>query len=149
MIGVVIATHGSMSDGLKDAANVIVGMVENIETANLNAGDDVNNLGKQIKTAIQDADQGDGVIILTDLVSASPYNQSILAINQIEENKQQDVHVIGGVSLPMVLEAINHQLINTPLEEAVKAIEKQGKESIDTWHITKVNTDDTEDEDDF
>ncbi len=43
MLGIVIATHGALSDGAKDAATVIMGATENIETVNLNSGDDVQH----------------------------------------------------------------------------------------------------------
>lgn len=147
MIGIVIATHGKMSDGLKDAADVIVGITQNMETVNLISGQDVNTLGDDIFEAVGKVNQGDGVVILTDLVSASPYNQSMLAIDRLEGDLQKSVYVIGGVSLPMLLESINHQLINTPIEEAVKAIAEQGKNSIGSWHIDDIDDSDDDDDD--
>lgn len=65
MLGIVIATHGALSDGVKDAATVIMGATENIETVNLNSGDDVPALGGQIKTAIENVKQGDGVLVIS------------------------------------------------------------------------------------
>ncbi len=73
--------HGKLSDGLKDAAEVIVGTTNNIATVNLNPGDDVQELGTTIESAIKEVNQATGVIVLTDLVSASPYNQSVLITN--------------------------------------------------------------------
>ena len=70
MLGIVIATHGNLSDGLKDAAEVIVGTTNNIATVNLNPGDDLQELGKQIEDAVKEVHQENGVIVLTDLVSA-------------------------------------------------------------------------------
>ncbi|WP_413538696.1 PTS sugar transporter subunit IIA [Enterococcus malodoratus] len=146
MLGIVIATHGKLSDGLKDAAEVIVGTTNNIATVNLNPGDDVQELGKQIEAAVKEVDKGAGVIVLTDLVSASPYNQSVLITNSLEPELQANVYVIGGVNLPMLLETINHQILSTPVEETAPAILAQGADSLDIWHISKVEEDD---EDDF
>lgn len=148
MFGMLVATHGTMSDGVKDAVGVIAGMSDNIETVNLLSGAPVEELGSQILNKIQELNTGDGVIVFTDLVSASPYNQSILAINQLDDEKKEEVHIIGGFSLPMVIEAVNHQLIGTSIEEAVKLIEDQGKASIGTWNIKDVNLDDDSDDDD-
>lgn len=147
MLGIVIATHGKLSDGLKDAAEVIVGTTNNIATVNLNPGDDVQELGKQIEAAVKEVDKGAGVIVLTDLVSASPYNQSVLITNSLEPELQANVYVIGGVNLPMLLETINHQILSTPVEETAPAILAQGADSLDIWHISKLEEDD--DEDDF
>lgn len=145
MLGIVIATHGKLSDGLKDAAEVIVGTTNNITTVNLNPGDDVQELGTTIEAAIREVDEASGVIVLTDLVSASPYNQSVLITNGLEPELQATVYVIGGVNLPMLLETINHQLLSTPVEEAVPAILAQGTDSLAAWHISDVEEEDEED----
>ena len=147
MLGIVIATHGKLSDGLKDAAEVIVGVTNNIATVNLNSGDDVQELGKKIEAAVKEVDQKAGVIILTDLVSASPYNQSLLITNGLDQELQANVYVIGGVNLPMLLETINHQILSTPVEQAAPAIMAQGADSLDIWHASAIEEDD--DEDDF
>lgn len=148
MLGIVIATHGKLSDGLKDSAEVIIGATNNIATVNLNQGDDVQALGDKIKAAIHEVNQEDGVIVLVDLVSASPYNQSVLVASMLEEALQENVYVIGGVNLPMLLETINHQLLNTPIAEVPAAVLAQGADSLSAWHISMVEADD-DDEDDF
>lgn len=149
MLGIVIATHGSLSNGLKDSAEVIFGPTNNITTANLNLGDDVQALGATIKEAIHEVNQGDGVIVLVDLVSASPYNQSVLVTNSLEKPLQDSVYVIGGVNLPMLLEGINHQLIGTPVEEAAEAVIAQGKSSISDWHVSMIEDEDDDEDDAF
>lgn len=145
---ILIATHGNMSDGLKDAANVIVGMTNNIKTFNLLTDTPVEELGDQINAALEEVDEK-GAVILTDLVSASPWNQSRLAINELASDNKENIYVIGGVNLPMLLEAINHQLINTPVAEVAEALENQGKNSIDSWNIKELSQVDTDDDDDF
>ncbi|WP_075878360.1 PTS sugar transporter subunit IIA [Merdibacter massiliensis] len=145
MLGIVIATHGTFSNGLKDAAEVIMGETNNIATVNLLAGEDVQKLSGKITEAISKVNQGDGVIVLTDLISASPYNQSLIATSSLENTLKNDVYVIGGVNLPVLLEAINAQILNTPIHELASAAVEQGKQNIDLWHAA----DDTEEEDDF
>lgn len=135
MLGVVVITHGKLSDGLKDAAEVIFGTVNNIVAVNLNPGDDLEKLAIKIKTAIQMVHKDDGVIILVDLVYASPYNQAILVINELDESLQKRIYVIGGVNLPMLLETINHQILKTPFTQVVEAVIIQGKKSIGAWYM--------------
>ncbi|MGL4695526.1 PTS sugar transporter subunit IIA [Enterococcus larvae] len=151
MLGIVIATHGQLSDGLKDSAEVIIGAVNNTATVNLNQGDDIQELGQKIKRAIESVDKGAGVIVLTDLVSASPYNQSLLIVNALEGSLRESTYVIGGVNLPMLLETINHQLIGTSAsDQMAQSILDQGLSSISTWHVTAAETDaEEEEEDDF
>lgn len=146
MLGIVIATHGKLSDGLKDSAEVIIGVTNNIATVNLNQGDDVQALGEKIKEAVLEVSQGDGVIILTDLVSASPYNQSVLVVSKLEAELQEAIYVIGGVNLPMLIETINHQLLGTPVAEVGQAVINQGLESLSMWHISQMDEEDEEDD---
>ena len=150
MLGIVIATHGTFSDGLKDAAEVIMGNTENIVTVNLNAGDDVEQLGKKINRAILEVNQGDGAMVLVDLVSASPYNQSVLATSKLDPELKDKVYIVGGVNLPMLLEVINHQILQTEIELVAKSAAEQAKESISSWHAS-VNEDanDGDEDDDF
>ncbi|MEO1770033.1 PTS sugar transporter subunit IIA [Candidatus Enterococcus ferrettii] len=149
MLGIVIATHGKLSDGLKDSAEVIIGATNNIATVNLNQGDDVQALGTKIKEAINEVNQGEGVIVLVDLVSASPYNQSVLTVNDLESELQEAVYIVGGVNLPMLLETINHQILGTPVEQAAQAVISQGSDSLSMWHVSMVEVSDDDDEDDF
>ncbi|ABR34366.1 PTS sugar transporter subunit IIA [Clostridium beijerinckii] len=150
MLGIVIATHGTLSNGIKDAAEVIMGNTENIITVNLNAGDDVEKLGKKINNAILEVNQGDGVVVLVDLVSASPYNQSVLATNQLDSELKDKVYIIGGVNLPMLLEIINHQILGTQIEIVAKSAAEQAKECISSWHFSaNVDTNEVDEDDDF
>ncbi|MCB5955755.1 PTS sugar transporter subunit IIA [Enterococcus sp. CWB-B31] len=149
MLGIVIATHGKLSDGLKDSAEVIMGATQNIATVSLNQGDDIQKLGQKIKQAVQEVNQGDGVVVLVDLVSASPYNQSLLIISELESELQHSVHVISGANLPMLLEAINHQILGTAVDQAAQAIAEQGTGSVTTWHVSMVDENDAEEDDDF
>lgn len=146
MIGIVIATHGSLSDGLKDAANVVIGSVERLETVNLNLGDSVDELGDKIAEAIHKVDDDDGVIVLADLLGASPYNQTVLATRKLKEDVQRQVHLIAGVNFPMVLEAINHQLLDTNVKEVVQAIVEAGKKGIESWNVLSSVIDEEEEE---
>ncbi|UQF71328.1 PTS fructose transporter subunit IIA [Vagococcus lutrae] len=148
MLGIVIATHGKFSSGLKDAAEVIVGATQNIETVSLNQGDDVFELGNKIEEAVNKVNKGSGVVILVDIISASPYNQSLLVINRLADELKEQVYVVGGVNLPMLIEAINHQLIETPVTEVPQALIAQSKESIDGWDSSMIDVED-DDEDDF
>ncbi|WP_238904957.1 MULTISPECIES: PTS fructose transporter subunit IIA [Clostridium] len=150
MLGIVIATHGTLSDGIKDAAEVIMGNTENILTVNLNAGDDVEKLGKKINSSILEVNQGDGVLVLVDLVSASPYNQSVLVTNKLEQDLKDKVYIIGGVNLPMLLEIINHQILGTQIEIVAKSAAEQAKDCISLWHApVDVDMDDNDEDDDF
>lgn len=149
MLGIVIATHGDLSNGLKNSAEVIMGETNNIATVNLGSGDDVQQLGAKIETAIQDVNENEGVIVLVDLISASPYNQAVIVTNSLEKQLQDSVYIIGGVNLPMLLETINHQILSTPVDQITEAVIKQGKDSLGGWDISMMSEEEEEEEEDF
>lgn len=137
MIGIIVATHGKLSDGLVDAAELIIGGTDNIVTLNLFQGDNVQDLNKQVLEAINKVDQNNGVIIFTDLFGASPYNQATLAVHSLPVEKQEKIFVITGVNLPVLLEAINQRMMGTPIHEAVNSILNEGQQSMVVWPSEK------------
>ncbi|GGC90302.1 PTS sugar transporter subunit IIA [Enterococcus wangshanyuanii] len=149
MLGIVIATHGALSTGLKDAAEVIMGTTENIATVSLNQGEDIQKVGEKIKEAIQLVDQGNGIVVFVDLVSASPYNQALLTIRELEKEIQEKIYIISGANLPMLLETINHQLLETPIEQIPEAVVEQGENGLGVWHVSMIETEAADEDDDF
>jgi len=139
MLGIVLAAHGHLSEGFKSAAQVIFGVTDNMECVNLDLGDDVEALGSKIGVAVDEVDQGDGVIVMTDLLNASPYNQSLLITNKMDEARQQNVYVLSGLNMPMVLETINHQIIGTPFHEIPDLVSYQGKDGVNVWHSSPMD----------
>lgn len=147
MIGIIIATHGKMSDGIKDAAELIMGGTESVETLNLFHGDDVTELGNKITDAINKVDEGNGTIIFADLFGASPYNQSMIAINNLPEDKKDKVYIITGVNLPMILVALTQNMIGASVEDAVASILEEAQNSLVVFPTKTDSSDDSDDDD--
>lgn len=99
MVGIVVISHGDMAEGMIDAARMIVGQMESVTTVSLKESDAVEDLMGRIEIAINEVDQGDGVLILVDAFGASPFNASArLALGR------KNIEVISGMNLPMLLE---------------------------------------------
>lgn len=144
MIGIIVATHGKMCDGIVSAADLIIGSTENIKTVNLFQEDDVQDLNGKFLNEIKEVDQQDGVIIFVDLAGASLYNQAVLAVNSLTAEQQKKVHVIAGVNLPMVIDAINQQMINSSIEDAVASVINEAQRGIVSWSAEDSEDDDEE-----
>jgi PTS system mannose-specific IIA component len=97
MIGVLITTHGSLGSELIKAAELIRGSLKGIIPVSIDQTKGVEDLKKEISTAIKKLDQGQGVLILTDLFGGTPSNISLSFL------KGGRVEVITGVNLPMLL----------------------------------------------
>ena len=123
MIGILIVTHGEIGKSLIDCAtNILDDNPISLDSLSINSNNDLNNYTKIISQKIKELDNGDGVLILTDIYGATPCN---LLKNFIVKNK---VEVITGINLPMLIKAISDRkdnlniLLNDSLDCAKKNI---------------------------
>jgi len=97
MIGVLITTHGNLGTELIKAVELIRGSLKGVLHLSVDQTKGVEELKKEIGAAIRKLDQGQGVLILTDLFGGTPSNISLSFL------KQGKVEVVTGVNLPMLL----------------------------------------------
>lgn len=98
MTGLVLVTHGEFSRGLADSLALIAGPYENMVTLSLRKNDNAEDLQKEIEEAIGKVDQGDGVIIFTDVLGGTPSNLATLIA------RKKKICCLTGVNLPMLVE---------------------------------------------
>lgn len=139
MTGILLVTHGEMANGIMDSLMLIMGEQENYLTMGLKHGDDIGEFNQQIQKGIVELDQGNGVLVLVDLFSASPYNQAAMCFSQLQG--AHDYRLISGVNLPMVVEAFNQRLIGSDLETMYQAAMQAGQEGIKEFfeEMEKIN----------
>jgi mannose PTS system EIIA component len=97
MIGLVIVTHGKLAVEFRAALEHVVGPQSALETVSIGPEDDMGQRREEILAAVQRADQGEGVIVLTDMFGGTPSN---LAISVMDEAR---VEVIAGINLPILV----------------------------------------------
>ena len=97
MIGLVLVTHGKLAEEFRHALEHVVGPQKAIETVCIGPEDDMDQRRQDILEAVMSADEGHGVIILTDMFGGTPYN---LAISVMSSGR---IEVIAGVNLPMLI----------------------------------------------
>ncbi|MBN1636411.1 MAG: PTS sugar transporter subunit IIA [Deltaproteobacteria bacterium] len=100
MVGIVIVAHGRLAQALVETSEMIVGHVEQFKACSFCQGNDVEKLRKFLKTSIKEVNNGDGVIILTDMFGGTPSN---ISLSFLEDG---EVEVITGVNLPMVITSL-------------------------------------------
>lgn len=143
---ILIVTHGELAAGFKDAAEVIFGEVKGITTIGLHSGESVEAFGEKIYETLAGYDENESVLIFADLLSASPYNQSVLSVNKLDEKRAENVRLIAGASLPMVLEGINQQLLGSDLEAAVNELKNYTISDNYVWKKSVVEEADEDDD---
>ena len=122
-IGGVVVSHGQLATELLSAAETVVGPVEHIQAVSIGWHDDVDMARDEIERAIKQADQGSGVIVLTDMFGGTPTNISAMFL------KEDEVEIVTGVNLPMIIKFATGDRTVT-LKELAREIEEQGKQSI-------------------
>lgn len=97
MIGLIIITNGNLALELKSAMEHIIGAQTNVAIFCITPDDDIDIHKNNIQKTIKELNQGNGVIILTDMFGGAPSN---LALNFLEPGI---VEIISGVNLPMLV----------------------------------------------
>jgi len=123
MIGLVLVTHGRLAVEFITALEHVVGPQEAMESVCIGPDDDIEARRNDIANAILKVDSGKGVIILTDLFGGTPSN---LAISLM---KSQNVEVIAGVNLPMLIRLEGARKV-MPVHAAVAAAREAGRKYI-------------------
>ena len=123
MIGGIIVSHGKLAEELLNALTIILGEVLNIEAISIGWYDDVEESKKKINRSLKKVSQKNGVVIFTDMFGGTPSNLSFSFL------KDNQVEIITGVNLPMLIKFASLQRSNN-LKEVAKKVEEQGKKNI-------------------
>lgn len=126
MIGLLIISHGDLSKGLLQAANLISGSHKCVKFLGLQNTDSGTDFNKSIEENINDLieEGANKVVLLIDLFGGTPFNQAMQLTNKLE------IRGITGVNLPMLLSALMSDRKNTDLDSFIKNIFNEGKNGI-------------------
>jgi PTS system ascorbate-specific IIA component len=104
MIGIFLLTHGTLGESLiHTAIHVLNKRPARLRQLGVTAQDDPLLLLPQAQTIVKELNDGDGVLILTDMYGASPAN---IAAKLIVPGK---VEAVAGVNLPMLIRALTYR----------------------------------------
>jgi PTS system mannose-specific IIA component len=123
MVGGLIVTHGRLAIELLNAAEAIVGDVQNVAAVSIGWHDDVDMASSMIEKAIKRVDSGSGVLILTDMFGGTPTNiASTFLVGGV-------VEVVTGVNLPMLIKLIQLEP-EADLATAAQLVRENGQNNI-------------------
>jgi mannose PTS system EIIA component len=124
MIGVLIVTHGRLAEELKAAALTIQPDIQQIVAVALDWNQVGDDASRRIADGLQEADRGDGAVILTDMFGGTPTNLSLPFL------KRDRVEIVTGVNLPMLLKCAALQKSGKPVVEIAHVAKDRGQRSI-------------------
>lgn len=116
-------SHGRLALELLASAETIVGDIGHITAVSIGWYDEVEKACKEIEQAILRVDQGEGVLILTDMFGGTPTNLSMTFSNT------HKVEILTGVNLAMVIRVAN-QKPGESLELLARKTKEQGQSNI-------------------
>jgi PTS system mannose-specific IIA component len=123
MIGVVLATHGRLAEELLRAAELICGPIENCRAMTLSATSALEDAREALAGSIEEVEQGQGVLVLTDMFGGTPSN---LALTFLDDH----VEVVTGVNLPMLLKLTTSRGEGAELGALARTIASHGQKNI-------------------
>src|SRR3990172_3563837 len=89
MVGILIVSHGRLADALISSVQSLVGNLEKIKGIPIWSKDREEEIKDRIQMEMAEVDDGDGVVILTDIFGGTPTN---LSLSFLEDEK---VEVVG------------------------------------------------------
>ncbi len=122
MIGVLVITHGTLSEQLLATAALIMGEQKDVYAVSFTARESLDNLRQKANAAIESF-KTDGCLILTDIMGGSATNVCV------ELMKNEKVEVLTGANLPMLLEAISYR-DGADLKALASRVQASGVKSI-------------------
>ena len=106
-VGVLLITHPGVATALRNTARNMLGQCY-LQTAILEVPLDapVENITQQATDIINKLDQGDGVLILSDIFGSTPCN-----IARSLQGKHH-VRLVSGINIPMLVRVLNYVDLN-------------------------------------
>ena len=100
MVGILIASHGDFAAGLLNAVELIAGKQEKVKTIGLHHEDGVEEFETKVNQALEELDDGDGVLVFVDILGGTPSNVIFRSL------AKKRFKAIAGMNMAMVIQAV-------------------------------------------
>jgi PTS system ascorbate-specific IIA component len=123
MVGILIISHGAFGEALIHGASHVLGKRPlHVRQVGVTVHDDPDAILPQAQDLVRQLDSGNGVLVLTDILGATPSN---IATRLLKPGK---VEGLSGASLPMLIRAITYR--DEPLADVVDKAMSGGQEGM-------------------
>lgn len=129
MIGIVIVAHGKLAQEYLAAIEHVVGAQPGILAIGIETSHDRDAKQLEICEAANTVDQGNGVVVVTDLFGGSPSNLSLRAC------EPQGRRILYGANLPMLIKLAKSR--DKGVADAVRDAMEAGKKYINSQNVSK------------
>jgi len=122
-IGVVIVTHYRLGEEFLQALRLIVPEAPEFQAVSIDPRQSVEEMRGAIEEALETADSGQGVLVLTDMFGGTPSN---ISLSFLDEHR---VEVVTGLNLPMLIKLATLREEKS-VEELAGFIKRYGQRNI-------------------
>ena len=125
MTGLIIATHGDLVASALEAAELLVGEQEQVETIGFRPGDSLELLLERFTQAIKRLEECEEILVLTDIKGGSPCNAAT-----VMKAKNPKLRVVAGLSIPLLAQFFESKANGETLADSIDELIEIGKFSI-------------------
>ena len=137
MIGIIVTGHGRFAEGLSSSVELIAGAQPQYKSVLFLEESGPEKLSSDLKEAIAEVNTGEGVLVFTDLKGGTPFKESVMIATQ-----QENVEVLTGTNLSMLLEASLMRLGEPLLHDFALSLSETGASQVDLFDIADLQRDD-------
>ncbi len=124
MIGIVLFSHGRLAHELVGATEMILGSQEILVAVGVDPEDGEAAIIERLNAAIEDTDQGEGVLLLTDMFGGTPMNMSC---RYLEDTR---IEVVTGTNLAVLIKALTGRKEQVSLGDLAHEVAEYGRRDI-------------------
>ena len=122
-VNILIISHDNVGEALLEAAVNTLGFCPlTADVLPIRSDCDPEEAIKTALNKIQQLDEGDGILILTDIYGSTPSNISCKLVQKC------NARVVSGINLPMLIRVLNYPKLN--LDELTEKAVSGGREGI-------------------
>ena len=122
MTGLIIATHGDLAASALEAAELLVGEQEQVETIGFRPGDSLELLLERFTQAIKRLEECEEILVLTDIKGGSPCNAAT-----VMKAKNPKLRVVAGLSIPLLAQFFESKANGETLADSIDELIEIGK----------------------
>lgn len=140
MIGLLLTGHDQFAGGLLSAINMVAGSQPHIKALSFEDRHAATYPAKLNAAIGSLRAESNGVIVLTDFMGGTPWNQAMIATQDYS-----DVAVIAGANVPMLLDTLDYLESDYTLDDMVEELIAAGKDGVMYRHLPRLRAVEYED----
>ncbi|MFO8070953.1 MAG: PTS sugar transporter subunit IIA [Polyangia bacterium] len=123
-IGVVLCCHGTMGEGMRDAAEMVVGPQSRLAVVGIHPGEGGAEITAALERAVEEVDRGSGVLVLTDMAGGTPCN---LVVSSLAGG---GIEMVAGFNLPALINVLMSRGGGASLSDLAEAAVDYGRRHV-------------------